>query len=152
MANVAPEHPEIAADLREAQTAKGYSNARLARLAGVSRKHIDEVLKGSNISVRILKRIMAALQMEHVNLGEMAAGSGEQRGVSPEVLLALAEEMEQAVRQSIGPALEMIETLRSYARGHGTPELNAKAREVIRKAASDPTNKALAKRAEKRKQ
>jgi len=151
MAIEAPEHPEIAADLREAQRRKGFSDARLARLAGVSRKHLAEVLKGSNVSVRILKRVMAALQVEHLRLGELTAVSGGLQGVSPDVLLAIAEEMEEAVQQSVEPVLEMIATLRSYAEGQ-SPELAAKTRAAIRKAASDPTTKELAKKADKRKQ
>jgi len=147
MAIEAPEHPEIAADLREAQGKKGYSNARLARLSGISRKHLDEVLKGSNVSVRILKKVMAALQMEHISLGEMAASGGLQ-GVSPDVLLAIADEMEQVV----APLSQLIGTLRAYAQGEASPELNLKVRETIRKGAADPTTKELARKADRRKQ
>jgi transcriptional regulator with XRE-family HTH domain len=131
----APEHPEVAEDIIEAQRAHRLSDLKLAKAAGISPRHLREVKKGSNVSLRILKQLMAALQMPGIRFGNLMRGSGSLEGVSPEVLQMMAH----AMKQAIAPVLELIEMLEAYGEGKSPAELDAKARELVRDAADDST-------------
>jgi hypothetical protein len=134
-ATEAPEHLEVAEDIIEAQRGHHLSDVKLARAAGISPRHLREVKRGSNVSLRIMKQLMAALQMPSIRLGNLMKGSGSVDGVSPEVLLMMA----QAMKQAIAPVLELIEMLEAYGQGKPPAQLNAEARELVRDAAHDST-------------
>src|SRR4029077_9753001 len=57
-AGEAPEHPEVAADIIAAQQGHHLSDSKLAKAAGMSPRHLREVKKGRNVSLRIVKRLM----------------------------------------------------------------------------------------------
>jgi methyl-accepting chemotaxis protein len=107
---------------------------KLARLAGISPRHLREVKRGSNVTLKIVKALMTALQMESIRLGE-GKGSRSGEGVRPEVLLMIADAMEK----SVTPVLDLIAMLRAYGQGNASSaaELNARALELVRHAVQE---------------
>jgi transcriptional regulator with XRE-family HTH domain len=57
--------------VRAARIKKGLTQARLARLAGVSRRHLAALEKGANVSVLVLKKVAAVLELTEIDLGEV---------------------------------------------------------------------------------
>jgi transcriptional regulator with XRE-family HTH domain len=49
--------------IKEARIRKGLTQARLAKMAGVSRRHLAALEKGANVSVGILQRVAAVLEL-----------------------------------------------------------------------------------------
>lgn len=69
--------------VREARIRKGLTQARLAKLAGVSRRHLAALEKGANVSVSILQRVAAVLELAEIQLGDLSLRSSESdRGVN----------------------------------------------------------------------
>lgn len=63
--------------VREARIRKGLTQARLAKLAGVSRRHLAALEKGANVSVNILQRVAAVLELTEIQLGDLSLRNGE---------------------------------------------------------------------------
>lgn len=57
--------------IRAARIKKGLTQARLARLAGVSRRHLAALEKGANVSVLVLKKVAAVLDLTDIDLGDV---------------------------------------------------------------------------------
>ena len=57
--------------IRAARIKKGLTQARLARLAGVSRRHLAALEKGANVSVLVLKKVASVLELTEIDLGEV---------------------------------------------------------------------------------
>lgn len=57
--------------IRAARIKKGLTQARLARLAGVSRRHLAALEKGANVSVLVLKKVAAVLELTDIDLGDL---------------------------------------------------------------------------------
>src|SRR3954453_7577237 len=55
--------------VREARIRKGLTQARLARMAGVSRRHLAALEKGANVSILVLKKVAAVLELNEIQLG-----------------------------------------------------------------------------------
>lgn len=104
-------HPELGQALQRLKEARGITQARLAKIAGVSRRHVALALQGGNITVTILKKIMAALQAETIDLGPVMTASGSVAGMNPGVLLSAAQQIEQGVTAIAAAAA----SLRTYA-------------------------------------
>jgi len=69
--------------VREARIRKGLTQARLAKLAGVSRRHLAALEKGANVSVNILQRVAAVLELTEIPIGDLSFRSTEkERGVN----------------------------------------------------------------------
>ncbi|HEV7590474.1 MAG TPA: helix-turn-helix domain-containing protein [Longimicrobium sp.] len=62
--------------VREARIRKGLTQARLARLAGVSRRHLAALEKGANVSINVLKKVAAVLELRDIQLGDLMVHSG----------------------------------------------------------------------------
>jgi transcriptional regulator with XRE-family HTH domain len=58
--------------VREARIKKGLTQARLAKLAGVSRRHLAALEKGANVSVNILQRVAAVLDLNEIHLADLS--------------------------------------------------------------------------------
>jgi transcriptional regulator with XRE-family HTH domain len=58
--------------VREARIRKGLTQARLARLAGVSRRHLAALEKGANISLLVLRKVASVLELREIPLGDVA--------------------------------------------------------------------------------
>jgi transcriptional regulator with XRE-family HTH domain len=63
--------------VREARLKKGFTQARLAKMAGVSRRHLAALEKGANVSISILQRVAAVLELTEIPLGELSLTRGE---------------------------------------------------------------------------
>ena len=64
--------------VREARIRKGLTQARLAKLAGVSRRHLAALEKGANVSVNILQRVAMVLDLTEIHLGDLSLRAGDQ--------------------------------------------------------------------------
>lgn len=58
--------------VREARIRKGLTQARLAKLAGVSRRHLAALEKGANVSVNILQRVAMVLELTEIQIGDLS--------------------------------------------------------------------------------
>src|SRR6267378_4137492 len=61
--------------VRETRIRKGLTQARLARLAGVSRRHLSALEKGANVSVLVLRKVASVLELTEIHLGTLALHS-----------------------------------------------------------------------------
>jgi transcriptional regulator with XRE-family HTH domain len=55
--------------VRESRIRKGLTQARLARLAGVSRRHLAALEKEANVSILVLRKVAAVLELTDIQLG-----------------------------------------------------------------------------------
>jgi len=55
--------------VRESRIRKGLTQAHLARMAGVSRRHLAALEKGANVSILVLKKVAAVLELTDIQLG-----------------------------------------------------------------------------------
>lgn len=73
--------------IREARIRKNLTQARLAKLAGVSRRHLAALEKGANVSVSILQRVAAVLELAEIQIGDLSLRSSDsERGVNMPLL------------------------------------------------------------------
>jgi transcriptional regulator with XRE-family HTH domain len=122
------QHPELGAALKALKEARGVSQARLARIAGVSRRHVSVALAGGNITISILKKLMRALRAESIPIGDLTAVSGELDGVDAAVLVAVADQLDQGL-ETISAAAT---SLRMYSTPAAAPSsVNAKAAALV---------------------
>jgi transcriptional regulator with XRE-family HTH domain len=63
--------------VRESRIRKGLTQAKLATLAGVSRRHLAALEKGANVSISILQRVAAVLDLTEIHLGELSLHAGD---------------------------------------------------------------------------
>ena len=63
--------------VREARIRKDLTQAKLAKLAGVSRRHLAALEKGANVSVNILQRVAAVLDLTEIHLGDLSLHAGD---------------------------------------------------------------------------
>src|ERR1051326_5630458 len=121
------QHPELGAALKALTEARGVSQARLARIAGVSRRHVSVALAGGNITISILKKLMRALRAESIPIGELSAVSGELAGVDAAVLVAVADQLDHGIGTISAAA-----TRRMYSKPAAPPtSVNAKAAALV---------------------
>lgn len=74
--------------VREARIKKGLTQAKLARLAGVSRRHLAALEKGANVSVLVLRKVASVLDLTEIQLGDLSlrATPGGASGVNVPLL------------------------------------------------------------------
>jgi len=73
--------------VREARIRKNLTQAKLAKLAGVSRRHLAALEKGANVSVSILQRVAAVLELAEIQIGDLSLRSNESdRGINMPLL------------------------------------------------------------------
>lgn len=70
--------------IREARIKKGLTQAKLARLAGVSRRHLAALEKGANVSILVLNKVATVLELHEIQVGSVAlkAPEAERAGVN----------------------------------------------------------------------
>lgn len=92
----------LGAIVRETRIKKGLTQAKLARLAGVSRRHLAALEKGANVSVLVLKKVASVLDLTQIQLGglELTAGETEKNGVNVAVVADAIREARTEVRRS----------------------------------------------------
>jgi transcriptional regulator with XRE-family HTH domain len=57
--------------VRATRLERGLTQARLAKLAGVSRRHLAALEKGANVSVAVLRKVASVLELSEISLGEL---------------------------------------------------------------------------------
>jgi transcriptional regulator with XRE-family HTH domain len=58
--------------VREARLRKGLTQVHLAKLAGVSRRHLAALEKGANVSISILQRVATVLDLTEIHLDDLS--------------------------------------------------------------------------------
>jgi transcriptional regulator with XRE-family HTH domain len=65
--NAFPFADSIGARVREERTRRQLSDNRLAKMAGVSRRHLVELQKGANVTLSIAEKVMVALDLQELS-------------------------------------------------------------------------------------
>jgi len=81
--------------VRNTRIKKGLTQAKLARLAGVSRRHLAALEKGANVSVLVLKKVASVLDLTEINLGPLLLHAAKDPSVQVNMPL-LAETIREA--------------------------------------------------------
>src|SRR6185503_10693081 len=81
--------------VRETRIKKNLTQAKLARLAGVSRRHLAALEKGANVSVLVLKKVASVLDLTEINLGPILLHASKDPSAQVNMLL-LAETIREA--------------------------------------------------------
>jgi transcriptional regulator with XRE-family HTH domain len=55
--------------VRSTRIRRGLTQAKLARLAGVSRRHLAALEKGANVSINVLRKVASVLELAEIDLG-----------------------------------------------------------------------------------
>jgi transcriptional regulator with XRE-family HTH domain len=86
--------------VRDQRLKKGFTQAKLARLAGVSRRHLAALEKGANVSILVLQKVASVLDLTDIPLGTVHLRPGEAKGAVNMALLAdtLREAREETMR------------------------------------------------------
>jgi transcriptional regulator with XRE-family HTH domain len=74
--------------IRSTRIRRGLTQAKLARLAGVSRRHLAALEKGANVSINVLRKVTVVLDLTEIDLGGLAlrTGTGADSGVNVPLL------------------------------------------------------------------
>jgi transcriptional regulator with XRE-family HTH domain len=74
--------------IRSTRIRRGLTQAKLARLAGVSRRHLAALEKGANVSINVLRKVTAVLDLTEIDLGGLSlrTGTGPDSGVNVPLL------------------------------------------------------------------
>lgn len=80
-----PELVAISEQFRDAAQRLGLSQNQVARLSGVSRKHVGVAFSGGNISVSVLVKLIRALKIDHLELGDVSLRA-ERKSVNPHLV------------------------------------------------------------------
>lgn len=112
--------------VREARTRKGLTQAKLAKLAGVSRRHLAALEKGANVSIQILQRVAAVLELTQIHLGDLSLSPGDREHSTVNMPLltdTIREARAEAERAQV--ILARAETMLGFERGvaDSDPEL-----------------------------
>ncbi len=81
--------------VRSTRIKQGLTQAKLARLAGVSRRHLAALEKGANVSVLVLKKVASVLDLTEIDLGPLLLHAGKETSTHVNMLI-LAETIREA--------------------------------------------------------
>jgi transcriptional regulator with XRE-family HTH domain len=97
--------------VRQERIRKGLTQARLAKLAGVSRRHLAALEKGANVSVSILQRVSAVLELTEIRIGDLhLRATAADRGINVPLLTDTIREA-RADAERAQATLARVETL-----------------------------------------
>lgn len=125
-------HEETAQALRDAVVKRKMSISRLAKLSGVSRRHIASALHGDNISLGVLKKLMRTLQITHIDLGGGLHAHAAAASIDAAAILATVDELERGTQTLTRAAAE----LRAQLNARPAVPMNRKAAALVREAAA----------------
>ena len=108
-------------DIREARIRKGLTQARLAKLAGVSRRHLAALEKGANVSVSILQRVAAVLELEEIQLGQLSLRAADKPALNVPLLTDTIREIREDAERA-NAKLARVEGILGNA-GHAPGEM-----------------------------
>src|SRR5258708_1483969 len=104
------EHPTVGEALRKTRLARRMTQARVARAAKISRRHLALAEAGGNITLTVLKKLMGGLQLTEIDLGDVTV-TASQQGINPAVLRTIVEQ----AMQGLTVLTAAVESLRNYA-------------------------------------
>lgn len=112
--------------VRSARIKKNLTQAKLARLAGVSRRHLAALEKGANVSVLVLKKVASVLDLTEIPLGGLSLHSGKDPNehVNMRILAETIREAHadaQRAQSLLAEAETMMVDDAKPKRGHGKP-------------------------------
>jgi transcriptional regulator with XRE-family HTH domain len=105
--------------VRESRIRKGLTQARLARMAGVSRRHLAALEKGANVSILVLKKVATVLELNEIQLG---GGLSVRAGMDMMINVPLLTDTLREARAGAVRAESMIDRAESLLTG-GEPPL-----------------------------
>jgi transcriptional regulator with XRE-family HTH domain len=105
--------------VRDARNARGFTQDKLAKLAGVSRRHLAALEKGANVSVLVVKKVAAALGLETIDLGGLTITTTDQ---ASRINLPLLTESIRDARNSTIRAERMLAQAERLAGAPARPE------------------------------
>jgi transcriptional regulator with XRE-family HTH domain len=80
--------------VRSTRIKRGLTQARLARLADVSRRHLAALEKGANVSINVLQKVASVLDLSEINLGTLTVQTPS--SANPVNLSILADTIREA--------------------------------------------------------
>jgi transcriptional regulator with XRE-family HTH domain len=80
-----PELQAISEQLRAAAEKLGLSQNQVAKLSGISRKHVGVAFTGGNISLSVLFKLVRVLKVDSLQAGDVAL-KAEQKSVNPHLV------------------------------------------------------------------
>ena len=89
---------ELALFIRNARKGKNLTIARAAGLAGVSWRHWNEMERGANITVGILRRVAAVLDLTRIPMGGNVELVRERPAIEAGALLEIAESLASRIQ------------------------------------------------------
>lgn len=107
--------------IKEARIRKGLTQDRLAKMAGVSRRHLAALEKGANVSVGILQRVAMVLELTEIPLGGVALKSAEAPRVNVPLLTDAIREA-RAAAEGANAVLARAEGLLGGNAGAAVPQ------------------------------
>lgn len=110
---------ELGRAIREARQRQRYSQARLSKIVGISRRQLAAIESGANTSTRVVELIATALHLEEVPLGSLTARVPQPFPVHPRVLIDRTVEAERSVREAAAALHHVWSTLQSFERLSG---------------------------------
>lgn len=114
--------------LRGWRMARNLSVKRLAKLAGVSRRTIDNAEAGENISVAVLRKLMRALEIRSVTISvDDASSAAPSEAFTPRTAASLTA----AVRKATAILHEVEGTLGRWSPRQGSSDLDVVAESLI---------------------
>ena len=115
--------------VRSTRIKKGLTQAKLARLAGVSRRHLAALEKGANVSVLVVKKVASVLDLRDIDLGPLVLHSSKDPDTQVNMLI-LAETIREAHADAV-----RAQTLLAEAEGmidEGKPKRTTASKTVVR--------------------
>jgi transcriptional regulator with XRE-family HTH domain len=85
--------------IRRERIRKGLSQNKLSQLAGLSRRHLNTVEQGGNVSIGILRAVTQALGIPYLDLGGGLSVGVQEQGIPAAELLPIADGIEAGLRQ-----------------------------------------------------
>jgi transcriptional regulator with XRE-family HTH domain len=134
-----PPLSELGATLEEARRKSGLTQAKAARIAGISRRHFVEGLRGQNMSVVVLKKMMRTLDLVAVDLGNGLMATASIDGVQAIEIIALLETFSEGlveIERTIARMRESIGASRAFVQRQVAATQNTKAKEVVKDVVS----------------
>jgi transcriptional regulator with XRE-family HTH domain len=99
--------------VRETRIKRGLTQAKLARLAGVSRRHLAALEKGANVSVLVLRKVASVLDLNEIELGDSLQLRTSRTAGKPNVNVAVLADTIREARADASRA----QTLLAHAEG-----------------------------------
>jgi transcriptional regulator with XRE-family HTH domain len=110
--------------VRATRLERGLTQARLAKLAGVSRRHLAALEKGANVSVAVLQKVTSVLQLAEISLGELTIKTSKSSSTSVNMPV-LAETIREAHADTLRVQTHLVRASTLLGEGDEVPSRGA---------------------------